>query len=210
MDVWSYLVGKAKGGGGPSPSGTIEITKNGTYDVTSKATANVNVSGGGSQDFTIENGEKWYNLVDQIDKITINTNNWESLFSGYMGTELPVYEYEGTITNLKNAFYQCYNLKSIDLSNVSIGYRIGVNSLFQYCNKLAVIDISGWDANDMSSWEFTSMFNSCGTSSLQSDGAYADGIAYVYVKDSAMQNWILTKSNGHPSSWSTANVVIKS
>ena len=36
------------GGGGITPTGTIDITANGTYDVTQYASADVNVSGGGS------------------------------------------------------------------------------------------------------------------------------------------------------------------
>lgn len=38
------------GSGGITPSGTLEITENGTYDVTEYASANVNVSGGGSEE----------------------------------------------------------------------------------------------------------------------------------------------------------------
>lgn len=36
------------GAGGITPTGTIDITENGTYDVTQYASADVNVSGGGS------------------------------------------------------------------------------------------------------------------------------------------------------------------
>ena len=34
MDVTSYLLGKKAGGGGSTPTGTIDISANGTYNVT--------------------------------------------------------------------------------------------------------------------------------------------------------------------------------
>lgn len=44
MDILSYLMGKKAGGGGSSPTGTISITANGTYSVSSYATASVSVA----------------------------------------------------------------------------------------------------------------------------------------------------------------------
>ena len=48
LDDYADLVSAISGGGGITPTGTINITENGTVDVTNYASANVNVSGGGS------------------------------------------------------------------------------------------------------------------------------------------------------------------
>ena len=47
MDLLAYMLGKKSGGGGgDEPTGTITITSNGTHNVKSYATANVNVPSG--------------------------------------------------------------------------------------------------------------------------------------------------------------------
>ena len=107
-------------------------------------------------------------------------------------------------TNLNSLFNTCYSLIKID--KIVSEKAIYMDSAFRYCYQLASVDLSSIDLTKVTS--FSNMFQSCGAKSKASDGAYANGITTVYVKDADSQNWVLTKSNGRPSSWTTANVII--
>ena len=105
--------------------------------------------------------------------------------------------------DIRSAFASCSNLKRLDLSNWNISPG-GANSAFSQTKNLAYLDISNFD---FTSNPANNVFTDCGINCLQSDGAYADGIPYVYVKDTNAQTKILSIA---PSTWTTNNVVIKS
>lgn len=146
---------------------------------------------------------------------TTSVNDVSYLFANdyYLDTIINLFPVSGTV-NIRGIFDSCPSIKYVNLSNWHITNipSSGARSAFYNAYKITTLDISGMD---LGSWPTTStysnsMFNLCGRDCLQSDGAYADGIPYVYVKDATAQNWVLTASNGHPSTWSTNNVVIKS
>lgn len=142
----------------------------------------------------------------------INTNNITSVRS--------LFEYQKKLEQIDNmfsltgnvdvrsAFSDCSNLTKLDLSNWALtGTGSGRSqNMFRNCNKLAVLDISNMDLHNFSSTG--NMFTNCGINCLQTDGAYADGIPYIYVKDATEQAWVLNQGS-QPSTWTTNNVVIK-
>lgn len=237
MDLTSYLLGKkAGGGGGPTPTGTINITENGEHDVTNYASADVNVSGATISAGT-GNNDPGINKVIENGTFTIQGQSCEYMFTKYPFKKIPTLLGTSNVTDMSYMFYNCteptnYNLSNYDTSNVTTMEKMfyttsyvyvrnldcssftleklkNTNSMFYGLYQLAILDISGFDFGNNNLTNFTSMFSICGSYSKQVDGAYADGIPYVYVKDQASQNWVLTANNGHPNTWTTDNVIVK-
>ena len=50
-----------------------------------------------------------------------------------------------TIQNMNSMFYNCINLKSLDLSSFRTTSLGNINSLFSGCNSLTFLDLSNWD-----------------------------------------------------------------
>ena len=179
-------------------------------------------------------------IMEQINTVKVDDDatSLQYLFYNCKATSFPkVTNVTNKITNMQYMFAYCDYVTSLDFSGydtskvTTMKYMFGMNtggsplhtldlssfdttevtdmsSMFNLLRNLAVLDISNFDFSSVTNFAY--MFKNCGDWSLQSNGAYDYGIPYVYVKDAAAQTWVLTQSNGHPSSWSTDNVIIKS
>ena len=103
------------------------------------------------------------------------------------------------------------SLKKLDLSNFYTTSIQNISTMFYGRTNLAILDISNFSFSNLTtSSKYKNCFTNLGTACLKTDGAYADGIPYVYVKDATAQNWVLTyTNNGRPNTWTTDNVIIK-
>jgi hypothetical protein len=101
-------------------------------------------------------------------------------------------------------FYNC-QAKHIDLSSLTgeTAARIfSIGGAFRNCYYLETLDLSSMDAANIVGGARYAFLN-CGTRTTS-------GLTTVYVKDKAMQDYILNLvGEDRPASWTTENVVIK-
>ena len=141
---------------------------------------------------------------------SLNINNFNtslltsmtSIFSGCKSLKsLNVSSFNTSkVTNMDSMFYNCSALTNLDLSNFDTSKVTNMSYMFSTCRKLETLDLSSFDFTKVTA--FRNMFTNCGLGTETK-------LTTVYVKDEIAQNWILTKSNSRPSTWSTANVIIK-
>ena len=146
------------------PNGEIEINANGTYDVSDKASAKVNVPEKQLGTKTITTNGTYNASDDNLDgysEVEVNISKYaprKIQFGGYKGTELD-YEIENLdtsrITNCDSMFSTCQNLKQIksfDTSNVT-----SMRTFVYYCNELSEFPL--FDMSKVS--DFTQAMYNC-------------------------------------------------
>ncbi len=106
---YASKIGEISGGGGVNPSGTLEISQNGVYDVYSYASASVNVpqSVTGFTEKEITEGIQIVNLSNSASFIASNAFN--------CNTTIQTVNLPNCISVGEQAFYSCSNLKTVSL-----------------------------------------------------------------------------------------------
>lgn len=130
-------INQPSGGGGVTPTGTINITSNGTHDVTDYAEANVNV-------VSTNNAKVKIQVPAMVGNMTISSAI----------EELPEMDLTSTTTGA-NMFLCCTNLKVVSLKNTS-GIT-SANKMFSQCDEL--VNVPTFDTTNVS--DMGDMFSYC-------------------------------------------------
>ena len=153
------------------PTGIIDITENGIYDVTDKSSANVNVNSGKdlSEYFsnTIEAGDattlpcgKWAKNIKKLPAFTFNGTSTQQQFFGFKGEEIDLSNFDtSNVTVMQSMFSTCSSLTSLDLSSFNTSKVIYMREMFRQCSSLISLDLSSFDTSNVK--YMTNMFRDC-------------------------------------------------
>lgn len=139
--------------------GTIEITENGTYDVSDYETADVEVGGG--DDFYITDASTlFYNnarldILNELLKKCKNLTATKLMFYNcFELTEIPLFD-TSTVTDMEGMFQSCRELTIIPQFNTS--NATNTTNMFNNCAKITTIP----QLDTRNATNISSMFNNC-------------------------------------------------
>lgn len=116
------------------PSGTLVIRENDTYDVTDKASVEVNVAGSGGGDADTVKG-----LIDGTFAGELNSSATQiKLYMFYEMTGLTSVNFPNATSAGAQAFYKCSNLTTANIPNLAGAL---VAKVFYSCEKLTSVDL---------------------------------------------------------------------
>lgn len=153
------------------PNGTLDITENGTQDVTNYAEVNVNIeSSSGGSDLseyfteTIGGGSTisyndWYDAFIKFPPLPLATNHMKGM---YLNCKVQAIDLNGakgrTVTNMSSTFSGCSEVTSLDLSDIVLEVT-DWSSCFNNCSKLQSINFGDYDLSHAT--YFTGVFTGC-------------------------------------------------
>lgn len=155
------------------PTGELEITENGNYDVTDKESVNVVVPTGGdlsgyfkTDSLTNSNANgwsgvgSWFNMINKLPSFDFNGTDCGYLFSRCQATEIPLDNFDtSNVLEMDYMFMNCSNLTSLDLSKFITSKVTNMNNMFYGCSSLENLDLSDLVTDNLQT--MNSMFASC-------------------------------------------------
>ena len=151
--------------------------------------------------------ETWKNLIKKLPRITVNTDYCRDLFYDSQFAEINGIDFTKPIKNAEGMFHGA-KIKKIIIPDMEFDDNATALSIFQNTYYVNVLDISGLDFSKVIKTN-KNEFLDCGYNSTVANGAYANRIPYVYVKDAKTRNLLLNNKSmyGVPSTWSKENVI---
>ena len=149
------------------PSGELEITQNGNYDVKDKASVKVETSGADMSEYfteTISGGSSstggWQNTIKKLPNFKIDGTICSYMFLEYPNSILDVSKLDTTgATNMGAMFSGCNKVIELDVSKFDTSQVTNMNSMFLNCQSLQRVNIKNFDTSKVTS--FGKMFNYC-------------------------------------------------
>lgn len=139
---------------GITPTGTINITTNGTHDVTTYASANVNVPSQKYAPNVIQFGDSSVakNIVDlSYETSNLDTSNLTTLSYIFANlTSLTTINIDNwDVSNVKTMEYafQQTKIRNLDLTNWNTSNITYIPAMFYSCTATITIDLNGWDTS---------------------------------------------------------------
>ncbi len=143
-------------------------------EITEPQTVNIYTDNQSFDGVQVSKGNKWYTYVLPKDKgllkITGNTvtkvivkaninDTYEAIIS-HSTVEASFKDSDTSkVTNMNSMFDYCNNLTSLDLSGWDTSKVTDMSSMFYGCNNLNLLDLSGWDMSNVT--DTTVMFDGC-------------------------------------------------
>lgn len=155
---------------GTAPTGTINITQNGTVDVSNYASAEVSVQPQSDYNAKLSlQGMTTFNMnyaIRKIDDLDLTgITSCASSFSGLGNlTEIGELSNSSSVTNMGSMFYGCSSLTSLGTTTFGSNFSTanvtnGMSTMFQYCSALTSLNLTNFDTRKVT--YMTRMFQGC-------------------------------------------------